>query len=349
MDVKEFREMYDSETIRGAADLVGRPALLPVTTDPNAGLPKIVIFHHVIMSGGSSINDVIHAAIEIARTQGSDSAPRTEMRYGSHAAFHEPAVFQNDADRLLLVGHDMFGLHAIAPQSTGYIGMLRDPVDLFLSRFVSREMFPGPTGDRVDGWKNIETRVDELASIAGHLNQQCCEHSHFRTAEKIYAEFWAETPEELFAKAKANIDEHFLLMGIKELYEETIIAMCDLLSLPVVPVWRPGLRNSWRPRRHDIPVSLLRKLESLMEADIELYYACRAKFEEHLADKKYGQTLDSYKSEAGRAYVKFYQELSDRMFLARENWGRNSDVFKEEVQHINAIIGNLATIRDGQG
>ena len=338
--------MYERERVRDGEELLGKPVLLSLTQKPLPRLPNIIVFHQVIMAGGSSINRVIQESIKESAQLIPGAVPTIECRLIDHSAFTDSDMLAHEQEHLLLLGHDLFGIHQVTHQTVGYIGMLRDPVDLFLSRFVSREIFPGSTGDRNDGWKNIAARAEELASIAGHLNQQCCEHSHFRTVENQYANFWQETPEDLFSKAVANIDQHFLVMGVKELYEETIFTILNALSLLVVPLWQPGLRNPWRPRRHDIPVWLLRKLEKWMEADIELYFYCREKFEAKLENKHYGTALELYKSEVNNSYMKIYQELSNRLSLAGDVWGRDSDIFREEEQHLDGIIRNMNAIRD---
>jgi len=225
-----------------------------------AAADEAVIFLHVPKAAGSTLNRLIECEY-----------PLLEM-YSIDPVFYRWswAHLQRLSKRRLgkiriFKGHMLFGLHAILPRSATYITVLRDPVDRVLSSFYfmrSYKLHPLYWRFKRENWT-----LEDFVRRSPRDNVQC----------KILAgiEYAKPFTAEIFEIAKENLLRHFCVVGLSERFEESLALMKLRLG------WKLQRYSSFnvsrtRPRKADVPRSILDLIEERNSFDISLYdYAAR--------------------------------------------------------------------------
>ena len=107
-------------------------------------------------------------------------------------------------------GHMLFGLHAILPQPSTYITVLREPVDRVISAFYfmrSYKLHPLYWKFRFENWS-----LEDFVTRSPRENVQC----------KIIAgaEYNKPCTAEICERAKENLTRYFSVVGLFERFEE---------------------------------------------------------------------------------------------------------------------------------
>lgn len=171
--------------------------------------------------------------LHIGKTAGTTLAAVLRQRYPSRTVFtydsHDPQPASDQLARLnptqlrqlrLVRGHLLFGIHAQLPQPALYIGLLRDPFARLESAYrhilvkrthrlhayvTSRRM---TFAEFVTSGVTLETDNWQTRCIAGDVD------TPFGRCDRTVLE-----------RAKANIDRHFALVGLSEMFDESVAVL----------------------------------------------------------------------------------------------------------------------------
>jgi hypothetical protein len=228
------------------------------------------------------LTDTTAIFVHIPKTAGTTLARIIDRQYPPRARLllerHHEGVreFQalpkaRRAEIRLLRGHIPYGLHVYCPRPTTYFTLLREPIDRLVSYyyFVQRQAdhylhdyanTPGMTlkryvEDRVSlQMDNMQTRL--LSGV---------------WTDPGYDECDAKT----LALAKRNLQEHFVVVGLTERFDETLLLLKRALGWHNVYYVQHNVTRG-RPRRASLDAETLAVLQACNQLDIQLYEYAKA-------------------------------------------------------------------------
>jgi hypothetical protein len=234
-----------------------------------------LIFIHVPRTGGTTLNTVIERQYPRHSTFTIDG-----KRVSESIIQFKSLPLEDRAQIKCLKGHMLFGLHEYLPQPTAYISMLRDPVD----RIISHYYFVLRTSDHYLHETVVSKKMDLTDYVSSGIsmelkNGQACAMSG-RYAKST----------DVLETAKRNLRQHFLLVGLAERFDESLMLFSKLLGWKKVWYIKRNVVQE-RPAKNELPIQVLNTIRKHNELDIELYEFCKQIFEEKLRE----HALDSRK------------------------------------------------------
>jgi hypothetical protein len=169
----------------------------------------------------------------------------------------------------LIAGHAAFGLHEALDRPANYITVLRDPVERLLSHFHYARR--NPRHHLHDKIAKGEIGIVELAARRANLQTR-------------YLGGAIDLPPDnaTLAQAKQNIEKHFLLAGVAERFDETVLLLHRVFGRRLLPFASENVgRNT--DTLSSVDATTLRALRREHEIDYELYDFVRERFEAQLA------------------------------------------------------------------
>lgn len=183
----------------------------------------------------------------------------------------------------LIVGHAAFGLHeAFGEPGASYITVLRDPVERLLSHFYYARRNPR------------HPLHPALASGALGIIELAERRANLQT--RYLGGALETTPDETtLAAAKENIRNHFVVAGVAERFDETVILLHRVFGRRLFPFASENVSVN-REAIASLDASMLRALRDLHALDYALYDFVRERFDEQVA----GQDAQQFASSLGR-------------------------------------------------
>ncbi len=178
-----------------------------------------------------------------------------------------------------LHGHMAFGLHEMLPTRARYVTLLRDPVDRVISHYHYVLRTPQHRlYDRVAGGMDLRSYVE--SDISGEVsNGQTA-----RIAGELFVTSEEATPA-LLLRAKQHIRDNFLLVGLTERFDETLLLLKKRLGWTAPIFYRKRNVTRGRPAVSSIPAETLRAIERHNELDLELYAFAQGLLAEQIAEE----------------------------------------------------------------
>lgn len=242
---------------------------------------KTVIFLHIPKTGGRSLQNILLRKY----------SPR-EVVTDAHKKLDEIAEWPEERKRRIryLQGHFIYGAHKVLPQECSYITMLREPVDRVISHyyFIKRSS-SHPLHDVV-----VKPNMNLEEYVASGV---CDEVSNDQA--RLVAGVRRNSPvdvEEMLRMAKENIDSKFLVAGLLEEFNKTLMLLKSRLGLRNIFY---GVRNQTigRPLKEQIPKHILNLIYEQNYADIELYAYAKERLAETIEREAAGFMADVRKFE----------------------------------------------------
>ncbi len=100
--------------------------------------------------------------------------------------------------------------------------------------------------------------------------------------------------------ASLELDENYSLVGITELFEETVFAMSQLAGFEEIGMWWRVLSAPKILKYSDLGQDDLDLARVKLKADILLYQKRKQVFEEFVTNSRFGESLDRYKDASNR-------------------------------------------------
>ncbi len=232
--------------------------------------PRALIFVHLPKCGGTTLNRLIEWEYPPTRIFSVDPS---FFRWSYRRLLKWPP--HRLARMMVFQGHMPFGLHTRLPQPATYITVLRDPIDRGISEYyyaLSRVVHP-------EHRKMKQLSLEEYIQATPYANVQT---KLLAGQDPGYDFLSGECSDEVLARAKANLSQHFSLVGLTERFEET------LALAKVIFGWRVQNYASFnvtkgRPRKDDVPGEMRDAIAERYQYDVQLYDFARQLFEQNLA------------------------------------------------------------------
>jgi hypothetical protein len=242
--------------------------------------PSIIIFIHIPKTGGQSFNAVLERQYSDARVRGLYT---TETIVGFK---HLPEAERNDLD--LLEGHIGFGMHQYINRPARYITFMRNPVDLVLSTYyyILRQpthQFHQTIVENSLSLKDfVERGIDWLGTDNGQTRILAGENGEY-----CWPPF-GECTVEMLDRAKANLRDHFSVVGLTESFDASLILFKRAFGWRM-PYYEFRNKTEGRPSLAQAGPDVRALIESQNAFDIELYRYAQQLFEAQI--KKQGASF----------------------------------------------------------
>jgi hypothetical protein len=309
----------------------------------------LIIFNHIAQSGGVQLNDVF---CRDSKESG------YKFLIPDFDTYHN-ADFYKDG-KYFISGHFLNGVDEfIKTIPSIYFTVLRDPVSQIISFLTSKDDFCTSSAEAV--WDRVEKKLEFWEHEVGHINLQSFEiavnyqDKRFKSKPEtetipihFYKNYIGLDQVMLLNKARENIAEKYLMVGITELYEETLFLLYARLGCKRISLWRPGVFSFWRPRRFEIPIFIEEKIKKLTEADHALYIESRKILEKDFFSANFGNEFAHYKLLSRNHELRLFSEYSERIELGRVLSTINKDKarFKEEISHVIEFRDSIDALID---
>ena len=224
-------------------------------------IKETLIFLHIPKTGGRTLQNIL-------LRQYSDR----QALVNAHESITDISKWSDDRRRNIryIQGHFSYGVHKLFPQTCTYITMLRDPVDRVVSHYhfvrrnsnhmLNKVVMANDMSleDYVKGGVCDEVSNDQMRLIAGVPRDSVLSES------------------EVLNIAKDNLVKRFLLAGLVEKFDETLVLLKKRIGLKNIYY---GVRNQTigRPIAEQLPESTLRLITERNLGDIELYAYAKEK------------------------------------------------------------------------
>ena len=309
----------------------------------------LIIFNHIGQSGGVQLNDVI---CRDSKESGYKFLIPDFHSYNNEELYKDGKYF--------ISGHFLNGVDDfIKSIPNNYFTVLRDPVSQIISVLTSKDDFYSSSSESV--WVGVEKKLEFWEREVGHINLQSFEIAINNQDKKFkftpeteaipthfYKNYVGIDPLILLNKAREKIADKYLMVGITELYEETLFLLYARLGYKRISLWRPGIFSFWRPRRFEIPIFIEEKIKKLTEADHALYLESRQILEKDFFSANFGNEFAHYKLLSRNHELRLYSEYSERIELGRVLSTVNKDIarFKEEISHVIEFRDSIDALID---
>jgi hypothetical protein len=245
-----------------------------------AAADATLILVHIPKTAGTTL------AIILLDWFGKDAGRAVSGWHEGRAAFSAEPVESRVSPRVVY-GHQAFGLHEHIPKPCEYLTFLRDPVARVISHYYHV---------RSESTHYLHRRVTRLdMPIEEYVENP------FRTAELDNAQVRmlaspsleryqavGEAKRSLLESAKDNLEQAFCFVGLTERFDESMVAMSDLLGWNRVPTYLPA-RVSSNKSRGDISERVRSRVREVNHLDVELYEHVRQRFDAHI--RSMGESL----------------------------------------------------------
>ncbi|HDN79553.1 MAG TPA: hypothetical protein ENG33_03685 [Chloroflexi bacterium] len=235
---------------------------------------KTVIFVHIPKTGGTTLYHIIDQNYQRGSIY-------TLWKDGSIEDFKGLSDARKGEIRMLR-GHQGYGLHRFLPQPSVYITVLREPIErvisyyhfIFIRRTPHHYCHNLVVSNDMSLKEFIESEADAMVDNAQtRLLSGMMETGH---------EFgFGKCPREALEAAKRNLRENFVVVGLTEEFDKTLILLKRALGWRKLFYARQNISFN-RPRKEDLPQETLEAIIQANELDIELYRYARELFEERV-------------------------------------------------------------------
>ncbi len=210
-----------------------------------------------------------------------------------------------------VMGHFDFGLHRFVPGRSVYATFLRDPVRQAVSRY--RHI-------RASRWHPLHYMIRDGASIEDFVSRA---PDNYQTRALCGVEIEAGRPhpvlgEEHLAAARRNLQERFVLVGITERFDESVLLAGHRCGLPDVRYMRRNVRA--RSGGPGLSTRALRAIEAQTALDRALYAWAQGELDARVAQAGEGfqRELERFR-QANARYARFAGPLHRLLAGAAHN------------------------------
>ena len=224
---------------------------------------RSIIFLHIPKAAGSTLRSIIRRQYSDSQVHAVSSVPDLQQ---SISQFRNLPKSQR-AEIRCLMGHGSYGLHEELSGSTEYITMFRRPVSRVISNYYyvrhspEHRLYEEVTESEMSLHEYVSSGVN--AVLNNHMVRDVTGTKSGKPDEKTLQE------------AKSNLNEKFGVVGLVEQFDESLLLMKRRHGWSDVSYRKRNVTSS-RPRKEDLPATLIREIKERNHLDIELYqYAAR--------------------------------------------------------------------------
>lgn len=223
--------------------------------------PSTLIFVHIPKTAGTTLHQVVAKQYD---------PKRVLYLYGLSV---EEAICRlrdlnksESANVRFITGHKPLGLHRWLDFPVAYMTMLRDPIERTISYYHYIRGNPEHFAHRDARHLSLEEFV-QSGVVGTIVNGQT---QYLSSVDGTYPDVSTMSCADLLAKAKNNIREYNVTIGLVERFDESLILFRYLFDWHM-PLYVRMNVNKNRPKRESLPTGVLDTLKELNVADLRLY------------------------------------------------------------------------------
>jgi hypothetical protein len=268
------------------------------------GRPRVV-FLHVPKTGGTTFVQILERHFPARAVLHTNGVQLDTLRHRL-----DPVTPAQRAQVALLHGHVSYGAHTLFPGPAVYLTLLREPVDRFVSTYYFERESAAPLHEFL-----VRTNL----SLAEFTVCDEARRYHDLQVRLLAGEAAPGEPEDLLARAKLHVEQHFKLVGLIERFDESVL-LCGR---------RMGWRNLFsakvnvtreRPRLAEVPAEVRAAIRARNALDVELYAWAQARFAAEVAAEGIGaRELAAFRF-LNRCYSKVRITAGDLTRPLRQRW-----------------------------
>lgn len=216
---------------------------------------KTLIFLHIPKTGGRSLQKILLRNFK-----------DKEVITDGHEKLEKIKSWPDESRRKIryIQGHFIYGVHELFSQESTYITMLRDPVERVISHYYYIRRSPNHPLHA--------TLRDENIDLVGYINSGVCgevQNDQTRLVAGVPRDSGV-APDDMLRMAKENIEGKFILAGVIEKFDESLMLLKKELGLGNIFY---GVRNQTigRPLKEQVPAETLDLIKESNRLDIALY------------------------------------------------------------------------------
>ena len=209
---------------------------------------SLIIFMHIPKTGGLTLRNIIDQ-------QYSKDAI---LKFSRDGCKRIPTNRVDFTKIRCLYGHNRFGIHEQIPISTTYITMLRDPINRVISTYYF--ILARPQNRLHQKVKNM-TLEEFITSEDKDIIIPVSNHQ---------TRYLSGTKNPNIEKALKNMEESFKMVGITEMYNESVFLMKQELGWGNIDYQKRNVSKN-RPKHEAIPESVIRLIKERNKLDYILY------------------------------------------------------------------------------
>jgi hypothetical protein len=193
-----------------------------------------------------------------------------------------------------ILGQMAFGVHKYIPREAAYVGVFRDPVERILCQYsqYTRAIQKGEIGGR------------KLVSLEKYLKEEPNTLDNNQSRFLLATDYHGSHDEARFGRIKAIFNEHFLVVGILERFEEMVVILNREMGWPCIPYQRRNV-GRFRTRQAEISSEILNLMREKNRLDFRVH---------DYAEKLLNQAIFEYgsKFQADLANLRSVNEVFER-------------------------------------
>ena len=189
------------------------------------------------------------------------------------------SLSSNYRDKIkLLRGHIPYGLHRHINRSSKYFTMMRNPEDRIISyyHYVLRSKDHYLHDEVVGGKMSLNSFIKSQITL--ELDNDQTRH----LSGLFYDIPFGKITEDILEVAKRNIDKDFLIVGLSEKFDESLLLMKKFLNWRHLPLYVRKNVTKNRPATNTLNSQDLNLIRNYNSFDVQLYSYAEKKFEEKL-------------------------------------------------------------------
>jgi len=264
--------------------------------------PKVLVFLHIPKAAGSTFYHILAHRYPPECTFIIEGTGKID----SQALFCQKSSDEKSVYRFIS-GHMPFGIHTSITASSGYITMLRDPIDRLLSLYYFIQKRPSHyLYDMV-----IREGMPLEALIEAGLSSELINAQTRLLAGESY-DSQVPCSEAMLERALDHIASHFIFSGLTERFDESLLLLKDTLQWSGLPFYVRQNVNTTRPAQATLPEQALATIRSYNQYDLQLYQTIQAAFDQKVKDQ--GPTFQNR--------LKYFRALNHLLQpFIRASWG----------------------------
>lgn len=231
-----------------------------------------VIFLHLPRTGGTTLRDILAMQYSDLESFENKTLTDTDNNF-NHENISEKSIYK------LIKGHVYFGIHEYIPQKCIYFSMMRNPVERVLSvyNYVKKR-----TNHQDHDYVKEKSIIEYIESRRNLMlnNAQTRLLAGRETALNIP---YKEMNDNHLEIAKQNIENHFLLVGLTERFDETLLLLQHLLK------WKTpyySIANAVKRKRKtsQLDSAIIDNIKRYNQLDLQLYDHVSALFNKQISN-----------------------------------------------------------------
>ncbi|MEH7238304.1 sulfotransferase family 2 domain-containing protein [Bacillus sp. JJ1562] len=211
---------------------------------------ELLIYMHIPKTGGTTLKNIIQKQY---RKQDVWLHMEKDMN---------PKMEQKNIEQLKCVGgHCWHGIHAHFDRPYKYFTMLRNPIDRVISEYYY-------ILERPSHKAYLEVKNMNLEQFIHRFPIKSSNQQTRRLSGNIHK------PD--LEVAKRNIEADFAVVGLSEMFDESITVMKDLFAWGDISYQKANVTKK-RPAVEDVSRKVIKQLEELNQMDLEIYEYAKTK------------------------------------------------------------------------